>query len=298
MHTTLDAGVQRAADNAVAGLSGSAAIVAIQASTGRILAVASQAGGSMPALSPLDGRYQPGQAFTLVSSAAILSRGMKLDAPVPCYQRNGTFENDPPEQFLGSRATFSKDFAYQCSTAFAGLSQWLTPSVLADAANEFGIGGWSLPLGSFYAGEIGQPADGGALGADMTGSGDVKVSPMGMALAAAVVDSGTWHAPSLVSGEADPSSTPRLKESPQVLSELRELMQQAAARGPNKAADIDGDVFAQSGNAPYLTSKLRISWFVGYQGDIAFAVVELGKSAAGTAAPLAGSFLRNVQAGS
>jgi hypothetical protein len=82
-----------------------------------------------------------------------------------------------------------------------------------------------------------------------------------------------------------------------VLSELRELMQQAAAHGQNKVADIGGDVYAQSGNAPD-GRKLRISWFVGYQGDIAFAVVELSRSAAGSAAPLAGRFLRNLQTGS
>ena len=53
----------------------SAAIVAVQASTGKILAVASHTASGMPGLSPLAGQYQPGQAFTIVSSAAILSAG-------------------------------------------------------------------------------------------------------------------------------------------------------------------------------------------------------------------------------
>ena len=43
----------------------------------------------------------------------------------------------------------------------------------------------------------------------MIGTGDVLVSPLGMALAASVVDSGSWHAPSLVTGMADPSSAAR-----------------------------------------------------------------------------------------
>jgi cell division protein FtsI/penicillin-binding protein 2 len=250
----------------------------------------------MPALSPLGQGYQPGQAFTLVSAAAALAKGEKLSSAVPCYQRNGSVANDPPEQFLGASASFQKDFATQCSTAFAGLSEFLTPSVLAQAASSFGIGGWSLPL-SHYAGQIGPPEAGRTLAANMAGLGNVRVSALGMALAAAVVDSGTWHSPSLVTGEPDPSSAARQAESPQVLSGLRQLMQVAASHGQNKVANVGGDVFAQSGNAPFLSGGLRLSWFVGYQGNIAFTVIQLGKSAAGSAAPLAASFLQNIQAG-
>jgi hypothetical protein len=37
-----------------------------------------------------------------------------------------------------------------------------------------------------------------------------------------------------------------------------------------------------------------MNWLVGYQGDVAFAVVQLGNSAS-SAAPLAGSFLQSLQ---
>ena len=40
---------------------------------------------------------------------------------------------------------------------------------------------------------------------------------------------------------------------------------------------------------------LRSAWFVGYQGKVAFAVIEFTKSANVSAAPLAGQFLRDVQ---
>jgi cell division protein FtsI/penicillin-binding protein 2 len=295
VHTTLSSGIQRAADDAVSGASGSAAIVAVQASTSQILAVASRDSNGLPALDPLDTGYEPGQAFTIVSAAAALSKGEKLDSAVPCYQRNESVTNNPPEQFL--KATFQKDFAVQCSTAFSGLSEFLTPSILAQAGDGFGIGGWSLPLSS-YPGELGPLEGGSTLAADMAGGGNVRVTPLGMALAAAVVDSGKWHSPSLVSGLADPSSAPRPAQSPQVLADLRELMRLSAASGQNKVANVDGDVFAQSGNAPYGSGGLRINWFVGYQGDVAFAVVQLSKSAASSVAPLARSFLQNVQAGS
>ena len=120
-----------------------------------------------------------------------------------------------------------------------------------------------------------------------------------MALAASVVDSGRWHVPSLVAGLADANSTTRAVESPQVLGALRLLMRQAMTTPSNKIANVGGNVYGQVGNAPFGSGhQLRISWFVGYQGNIAFAVVELGKSSSISAAPLAGSFLRNIPAGS
>ena len=84
-----------------------------------------------------------------------------------------------------------------------------------------------------------------------------------------------------------------------MLNELRQLMREAMKTPTNEVADIGGDVSGQAGNAPFgAHHQLRIGWLVGYQGDVAFAVVELGKSASDSAAPLAGSFLRNLQAGS
>jgi len=300
VRTTLDSGVQVAADRALAGLPDSAAIVAVQSGTGRILAVASHSAPGEPGLSPLAGKYQPGQAFTIVSSAAILASGVKPGDPVACHQVNlvdgHSFVNDPPEQYLGS--SFEQDFTRACSTAFAGLSMSLSSAQLAASARIFGIGGWQLPVSSFFAGNIGQ-LSGIGLPADFAGSGGVRVSPLGMALAAAVVDSGKWHAPSLVTGLADPSSAPRGAETVQVLSMLRSLMRAAVTSGSAKGADVGSNVYGQVGDAPFGTGRqLRISWFVGYHGKIAFAVVELGKSAYDSAAPLAGSFLQNILTGS
>jgi cell division protein FtsI/penicillin-binding protein 2 len=304
VHTTLSSPVQLAADNALAGLPSSAAIVAVQSGTGKILAVASHTAGGMPALSPLSGQYLPGQAFTIVSSAAILSTGrLAVGDPVPCPSSNTVngrvFTNDPPEPDLGS-PSFRTDFAHACGTAFAGgLSLLLSDSDLATASHEFGIGGWQLPVSGSFAGQIGQPSGEGSLAADMIGAGDVRVSPLDMALVASVVDSGRWHAPSLITGVADPSSTARAAASPQVLNALRGLMRETMKTSSNKVADIGGNVSGQVGSAPFGSHhQLRIDWFVGYQGNVAFAVIELANSASASAAPLAGRFLRNLQTGS
>jgi cell division protein FtsI/penicillin-binding protein 2 len=304
VHTTLSSPVQIAADNALAAAPSSAAIVAVQAGTGNILAVASHTAGGMPALSPLSGQYAPGQAFTIVSAAAILGTGrLSPSDPVPCPSSNTVdgrvFTNDPPEPSLGSTPSFRADFAHACDTAFAGgLSLLLNPADLAKASDELGIGGWQLPASSYFAGQIGQPGSAGSLAADMIGTGGVRVSPLDMALVASVVDSGSWHAPSLVAGMSDPSSAARAAESPQVLDELRMLMRQTMRTSSNQVADVGGRVSGQSGSALFDQQQLHIDWFVGYQGDVAFAVVELAKSASDSDAPLVASFLQNVQAGS
>ncbi len=300
VRTTLEADVQLAADRALAHLPTSAAIVAVQPGSGGILAVASHAAAGMPALNPLDGQYRPGQAFTIVSSAAILGTGVTPGSTVSCYQNNPvdgqSFVNDPREKGLGGDATFQKDFEFACSTAFAGLSMYLTSADLAKAAAEFGIGSWQLPLGKYFAGSIGQFGDPAKLAADTIGDGAVRMSPLDMALAAAVVDSGRWHPPSLA---GDPSSRQQGVMSAQVLTNLRQLMHEAATSGSGKAANVGGDVFGQVGSAPFGAHGMRISWFVGYRGNgIAFAVVELSKSATDSAAPLAGQFLRNIRTGS
>jgi cell division protein FtsI/penicillin-binding protein 2 len=304
VRTTLNSTVQLAADQALDDLPASAAIVAVQANTGNILAVASHNESGMPSLSPLSGQYQPGQAFTIVSTAALLSSGrLSPSDPVPCPDENSVdgrnFRNEPAVSGLGSTPSFEADFAHACSTAFAGgLALTLTSADLTKASQEFGIGGWQLPVSAYFAGAIGQPVGEGRLAADMIGTGDVRVSPLGMALAASVVDSGRWHSPSLVDGMTDASSVPRATVSSTVLAQLRSLMRDAAGTREDEAADVGGDVYGQMGSAPFGSRHLHLNWFVGYQGNIAFAVVELGTSASSAATSLAGSFLQNIHSGS
>jgi cell division protein FtsI/penicillin-binding protein 2 len=303
VRTTLNSTIQIAADRALSQLPTSATIVAVQASTGKILAVASHKAGRLPTLNPLDGKYSPGQAFTIISSAAVLADGMSTSDQIPCLESNPidgrNFANDPPVQGLGSKPSFTADFAHGCSSAFAGLALSTSATELTQASQEFGIdGGWSLPVSDSYAGALGQTSSEAERAAAVIGLGGVQVSPLGMALAAAVVDSGHWHAPSLVAGLGDPKTSPPATASAQVLAELRALMRSTAMTAPNSVADIGGKVYGQAGNAPFSGKRVRISWFVGYDGGIAFAVAELSRSASTTAAPLVGSFLQNVRAGS
>jgi cell division protein FtsI/penicillin-binding protein 2 len=294
--TTINASVQDAANSALSSVPGSAAIVAVSAGTGQVLAVAQRTAAGEPAVDPLNGRYQPGQAFTIVSTEALLASGFDLDAPIPCYTSNQVggedFTNNPPEPDLGPQPPFSTDFARACGTAFAGLSLRLSGKSLQEAASGFGLGAdWQLPLSSFTGG-MQQPGDQAELAADSIGDGSVQVSPLAMALTAAVVQSGTWHSPSLVTSPADPQQAPRVPFESSVVSQLRGLMRSTVAGGAGQAANVRGlPVYGQVGVAPLGTDGLQAAWFVGFQGNIAFAVVQLTRFTSVSAAPLAGRFL-------
>jgi cell division protein FtsI/penicillin-binding protein 2 len=302
VRTTIDANVQEAANSAVGSQSEPAAIVAISPSTGRVLAVAQHNVSGMPEVQALDGHYQPGQAFTIVSATALLKTGLTVTAPIPCGASNPVggenFTNDPPEPDQGTQPPpFRTDFADACGTAFAGLSLRLSAKDLQTAATGFGLGeDWQLPLSAF-AGTMRAPTDQAELAEDAIGNGTVEVSPLDMAIAAGVVQSGTWHPPSLIT--PDPGLSPKVPFATQVVDSLRTLMRSTVTSGAGHAADVRGaPVYGQVGSASLGSSGLRTAWFVGFQGGVAFAVLELTRSASDSAAPLAGQFLSNLNTGS
>jgi cell division protein FtsI/penicillin-binding protein 2 len=306
VRTTLDSGAQTAANAALASTGNAAAIVAVSA-TGKVLAVASQPsrGGSIARPGPLAGRYPPGQAFTIVSSAALLDTGLSVRDPVPCTTVSDvggqTFINDPPARGLGALPPFSADFAHGCGTAFAGLSRRLNAAGLSRMATGFGLGSsWRLPLPAF-TGTMPVPANDAQLAADTLGAGNVQVSPLNMALIAGQVDSGQWHSPSLVSSPADPAADPPMSSkylvSQQVMGTLRNLMRQAVQTGAARQADVRGlPVYGQTGQAPFSAGGkgVRAAWFVGFRGNVAFAVLELGTARSTSAVPLAAQFLQRL----
>jgi cell division protein FtsI/penicillin-binding protein 2 len=301
IRTTIDASVQQAANSALQSVRDSAAIVAISPSNGHVLAVATRDPDGMPGIQPLSGEYQPGQAFTIVSTAALLNTGLiGVNAAIPCSASNPVggedFTNDPP---VPNQGTFRADFANACSTAFAGLSLRLSAKDLKTAADGFGLGKpWQLPLTAF-AGTVQSPSNQAELAEDSIGTGSVKVSPLDMAIAAAVVQSGTWHPPSLVTDPPDPGLTPTVPFGTQVVSALQTLMRSTVTSGAGQAANVgNAPVYGQVGSTPDGSHGLREAWFVGFQGNVAFAVLELTRSASTSAAPLAGQFLDDLQAGS
>ena len=298
VHTTIDARVQRAAARAVRSAPGSAAIVAMQPSTGHILAVAEHTGRGMHPIDPLAGHYPPGGAFTIVSTEALLASGVvQVNTEVPCQPFNQldgrTFTNIPPQQQQTS--TFAADFAHTCNTAFAAESlKHGMRQALANAARGFGLGAlWSLPLPSF-SGQVVVPGAEPQLASVTIGQGGVTVSPLTMAAVAAQVDAGVWRSPALVT-QPDPQRDQQVRFSASTMTSLRNLMREAVRSGAARRADVRGNpVHGQVGTAPIdgPGHQRWAAWFVGYRGDIAFAVLEVSGSPRVSASRLAASFLR------
>jgi len=293
VRTTISSQVQNAALNALDSVPNSGEIVAVQASTGQVLAVAQrQASGALPAAGPLAAKLVPGTAFTIVSAAALLSDGLTASTQISCENSftvgGQTFTSDG----TGEEKPFSADFADGCGTAFAGMSERLSPSQFDQVVTAFGIGAhWSQAPVPLFSGSAPLATGEAALAAETIGQGNVRVSPLSMAMVAAEVDSGSWHAPQVIEGPTDPVSEPGAAIAPSAMSALRSLMRGAVSSGAARAADIPGaPVYGQVGLVH--SGSGWLSWFVGYRGDVAFTVIESGRTAQLSAAALAGAFLR------
>jgi cell division protein FtsI/penicillin-binding protein 2 len=291
VHTTINPTVQNAALTALDGVSSSGEIVAVQASTGEVLAVAQhQAAGALPAEGALNAKLTPGTTFTIVSAAALVSNGLLVSTQVSCANSfivgGQTFTSDG----TGEQKPFSTAFAEGCSTAFADLSERLTASQWAQVVREFGIGSdWSVLPVSAFSGSVPSAAGDADLAAQTIGQGNVRMSLLSMAMVAAAVDAGRWHVPQMIQASSDPASTPGTTLDPDIMSALRGLMRGAVRSGAARAASVRGaQVYGQVGLVH--TGSGWLSWFVGYRGDVAIAAIESGKTPQLSAAALAGAF--------
>jgi cell division protein FtsI/penicillin-binding protein 2 len=189
-------------------------------------------------------------------------------------------------------STFASDFAAGCGTAFATLSRTLSASQLTSVEHAFGIGSpWNLRVPSF-SGSVATVSGAADLAAQTIGQSGVLMSPLGMAMVAAEVDSGVGRSPQLVVGGTPATWSAPLSASS--LTELRQLMRLAVASGAAHPAALPGaKVYGQAGTVKSAAHSY-LSWFVGYRGDMAVAVIETGNTADQAAAALAGAFLKTV----
>jgi cell division protein FtsI/penicillin-binding protein 2 len=290
--TTIDSSIQHDAIAALNSVPQSGELVAVQASTGNLLAVARHQGAAaLPPGGVLNARLAPGTAFTIVSAAALIESGLATDTPISCTNSFTVGGQTFTSYGTGAEKPFSVDFADDCRTAFAGLSERLTPGQFEQVAKDFGLqGDWSqqLPV-PVFSGSVPLASDVAGLAKETIGGGNVEVSPLAMALVAAEVDSGSWHAPTVMADTGTPAETSSPLDT-ETLASLRTLMWGTVHSGAAHAADVRGTpVYGQVG----LTDDgpdTWLSWFVGYRGDVAFTIVETGHTPQLSAAALAGAF--------
>ncbi|GII00996.1 penicillin-binding protein [Planobispora takensis] len=303
VQTTLDRHAQKAADSALAG-GYRGMLVAVQASTGNVLAVGSTKEYNQET-DALAGQFPAGTAFSIISVEALLKAQVDLKQKLACPQDRtvggARFHHSGPP--AGSAPTLQGNFANGCVTALASLARRIDPAVLQAGATEFGIGsGWTLPLKSF-SGSM-QPLKNDAAVARALAGQNVSVSPLSMALVAGAVASGTWRPPVLVtapklsdlSAEAEPPKVvPPVELDEKTVTTLRALMRTGVTSGSARTAAAPGDP-VHGITAAASRDRKPLAWFVGWQGDVAVAVLVDGSdSTAG--ATVAGRFFQNLRDG-
>ncbi|MGJ6965121.1 penicillin-binding transpeptidase domain-containing protein [Streptosporangium sp. G11] len=293
LETSLDMRVQRAAVEAVRGVKKTTSLVAIRPSSGEILAVVNNQGGFNRAL---DGNYPPGSTFKAVTAVGLLAEGMSPGDRVTC-PKNVTVGGLPirnSNHDAYGAVSLSDSFAYSCNTTFAPLAkERLSADKLLSTAELFGFNK-PLNIGVVAAkGSFPKAESDAELAAESFGQGRITASPLMMASVAAALADGTWRPPTLapsIKQEAQPQALPE-----DVVSNMHQMMSAVVTKGTAKDAGLPRGTRGKTGTAEYgEQGNLKThAWFIGFRGEVAFAViVEEGSGGGSVAAPVAADFLR------
>ncbi|HHW14200.1 MAG TPA: hypothetical protein GXX28_04605, partial [Firmicutes bacterium] len=323
LRTTIRGGVQRAAEEAMAGRRG--AVVALDPQTGAVLALVSVPGFRPDRVdeewkslrtrpdSPLlnravAGLYPPGSAFKPVVVLAALEAGaVRRDEVFVCRGRR-TVRGQTISDFGGAvhgQLDLAQALAVSCNYVFSGLAMRLSPEGLARRTAAWGL--WE-PAGLGLAEARGRfpelPAgDRTALAEVGIGQGSLLVTPFALArFAALLATGGRMVEPYLVEGLAVPGGPevrlapfpgPRpAAAAPGAVAAVNRLLAEAVARGTGWRASVAGvRVAGKTGSAENPHGPAH-AWFMGFAPAeaprVAVAVVvENGGLGGRVAAPVA-----------
>jgi hypothetical protein len=296
LSTTINARAEAAARAAVAQHQGSS-MVAIQPSTGQILAIANNAGFNDFALTAA---VAPGSTMKIITSTYLFNSGLATaNTPVACppvevvqgvSYHNDAGESEPPTTPL------SYDFAQSCNNAF---DQWwphLYGKLASTAHDYYGLNqNWNIGIGNLSASYFHAPptASGSELAEEAFGEGQLQASPLAMASVAATVASGTFRQPILtpnakqVTAEPLPAATD---------AGLKQMMRDVVTQGTGAGLGLGPSVYAKTGTADIVGQQQPNSWFVAFDSAkdvaVAFLVVNAGYGAQ-VSGPEATSFLNS-----
>jgi hypothetical protein len=286
--TTIDGSAEQAAQAAVAQHNDSSMIV-IQPSTGKILAVANNAGFNDFALTAA---VAPGSTMKTITATALFNAGVLTpDSQVACPKtftiQGITYHNDKGESEPAS-TPFITDFAQSCNNAFSTQWEHLTGGRLAETVRDYyGLDQkWNIGLGNLAASYFNAPASasGSELAQEAFGEGSLTASPLAMASIAATISTGTFRQPYLAEGG------PRVTAKPLPASTdawLKEMMRAVVTSGTAASVGFGPDVYAKTGTADVNGQGQPNSWLLAFDPsrDIAVACLVLN---AGYGAQVAG----------
>ncbi len=249
VRTTVSPALQRAAVSALAGQLGG--IVALQPSTGQILAVA---GIGLTGLQP------PGSTFKMITTTGVLDARIATPHTVFPYATYATLDGVKLNNANGEECggTLELAFAVSCNSVFTPLGVKLGAARLVATAERFGfnrepgIPGASestLPPANEIQGEL-------DVGSTAIGQGQVLATPLEMAtVAATIADGGRRPAPTFAPGQGGPDVSV-MSES--VAHTMRRLMIGVVREGTGTAAAIPGVTVAGKTGTAELRSTAEL----------------------------------------
>ncbi|MET8969904.1 penicillin-binding transpeptidase domain-containing protein [Streptomyces hydrogenans] len=301
LRTTIDAGVQAAAEKAVKEFP-KAAVAAVEPSTGAIRAVANNPASGFN--TAFQGKQAPGSTMKIVTGAMMMRYGVaRPDSPVECPSDvlwDGTrFEN---LSGFSTKGDLTNAFAMSCNTAFI---KAITPlkdkgvhnTALGDTARKwFGIGEvWSVGVQT-EDGSVPE-SSGSETAASYIGQGRITMNALNMASVSATVKNRGFLQPYLVPRDLDGREFAKAERLPGEVALGLQKMMNAAATGPRGTAveamaGVPWPKGAKTGSAE-VDGQTSNSWFTGYSGDLAAAaVVEAGGHGSDAAGPVVARVLK------
>ncbi|TWF74529.1 cell division protein FtsI/penicillin-binding protein 2 [Pseudonocardia hierapolitana] len=291
----MDRAMQSAAEDAVEPVVQQAMLVAVSVSTGDVLAVAQNPAADVEGPLALTGRYPPGSTFKVATATAAMAEdGVTVDTPVPCPGTTVIGGRVVPNagRFELGTVPLRTAFARSCNTTFAQLATQLDPAALPAAALRLGLGAdYAVPGIVTITGSVPASTEEVLRAENGFGQGQVLASPFGVALAAAVVARGGPVVPQLIRDRPTQVLVPATTPAPAELDQLRTMMRAVVTEGTATALAGLGEVYGKTGTAEFTADGRAHGWFMGYRGDVAFAVLVVDGASSVPAVQVAERFL-------
>lgn len=229
-------------------------------------------------------RYPPGSTFKLITAAAALSSGdytptSMLPSPkvltVPQTTHTIKNENDSTCGAVKGQLTMTQALSVSCNTTFANLGMKVGANALRDQAEKFGFN--STPMDTFpdVASVFPQQLDVPETALSSIGQYDVAATPLQMAMVSAgIANGGQVMRPYLSAVVRGPDLRPISITRPQVLSqavtpqvasELTQMMEAVVASGTGRNGQIPGvRVAGKTGTAQSSPDRPPYAWFTAF----------------------------------
>lgn len=308
VEVTIDPALQQATYDQLAGPGYNGAAVALQPSTGKILAMASSpsfnvsdlvgdsAAETWEQLQNQDGKplvnhatqetLPPGSIFKIITTAAGLNNGFTPDSSLTgaasiTLPDTVTELTNYGNQACGGadRVTLQTAFALSCNTAFVEMSEGIGADELRKYAEGFGVGEkYSLGVDT-SSGSLGELSDGAQVAQSAIGQRDVTMSALQAAvMAATVANKGKRMEPYLINRITDAQMNELRSTQPRMAAEainedtattLKDLM----FASERSTWGYDGNGFAsKTGTAEHGEGLAPHVWYVAFDPDKDIAV--------------------------